>query len=106
MKTRRQHRTTQDRYEKRLKTETINQLIENAVDIKVTTRLDGTILKFELKFNTGGGQAYINTGRKLIETRQGGEKRTHAHLDDEATRKIEMIHQHLETQHRAMRSPR
>jgi len=104
--TKEQHRETQDRYENRLKNETVNQLIQNAVDIKVTTQLDGTIQKFELKYNTGGGQAYINTGRKSIETYDTGEERTHFNLDDEAERKIEMIHQHLETQHRAMRNPR
>jgi len=98
-----QHKETQDRYEKRLKNETVNQLLKNAVNIKVTTQLDGTIQKFEVKFNTGGGQAYINTGRKVIETRQEGERRTHAHLDDEAERKIKMIHQHLENQHKALR---
>lgn len=103
MKTAQQHRETQDRYEKRLKNETVDQLIQNAVNIKVTTQLNGTIQKFELKYNTGGGQAYINTGRKSIETYQMGEERTHFNLDDEAERKIELIHQHLETQHKAMR---
>ena len=102
-KTAQHHRETQDRYEKRLKNETVNQLLKNAVNIKVTTQLDGTIQKFEIKFNTAGGQAYINTGRKTIETRHKGQGRTHAHLDQEAQRKIEMIHQHLETQHKALR---
>lgn len=98
------HRNTQNRVAEELKEKTVSELISGCVNIEVTTRLDGTVKKIEVKYNSGGGHYYINTGRKVIETRWDGERRSHPLIDEpEAERKIEMMEQYLINQHKAMR---
>jgi RNase adaptor protein for sRNA GlmZ degradation len=98
------HTEIQDHITERLKNKAVSKILQNSVNTKVTTQLDGTIQTIKVKFNVGGGFAYINTGKKTIESRVEGVRRSHPLIDEpEAKRKIEMIKQHLETQHKKLR---
>lgn len=102
-KKRKKHNKIQEKTRDLLERYEPRELLDHAVNVKVTSRLNGTIEGFEVKFNISGGQGFIHTGRKVIES-YWNETRTDPIVDEEGLEeKIGQLHETLEDIHKAQR---